>query len=253
MAIKTLTRAQATVRRVVALAVLGAGLTVGTGPLSVAHAAGFLVNSHADAGDARPGDGICATSIFFPRICTLRAAIQEANAHPGSDIITLPAGVYALTLGGANEDAAASGDLDITEPDPGGPGLVIQGAGAETTIVSGGALDRVIDIRPGAVATLSGLTIQKGSAPDGGGLRDDGTVTLNNSTVTANTATRSGGGIVSDGNLAVLNSTIFGNGAAYGGGISTSASMSVLSVSCGSNGCRKKALNELAWTHAGEL
>lgn len=47
----------------------------------------FLVNSNGDAADANPGDGICATS---GSVCTLRAAIQEAN-HPnnvGSHTIT---------------------------------------------------------------------------------------------------------------------------------------------------------------------
>ena len=47
-------------------------------------AANFTVNSTADAVDARPGDGACAT---LAGQCTLRAAIQEANARPGADSI----------------------------------------------------------------------------------------------------------------------------------------------------------------------
>ena len=39
----------------------------------------FTVNSTADAVDATLGDGICATATG---ICTLRAAVQEANAAP---------------------------------------------------------------------------------------------------------------------------------------------------------------------------
>ncbi len=38
----------------------------------------FLVNSTADGEDANPGDGFCATA---RNKCTLRAAIQETNAH----------------------------------------------------------------------------------------------------------------------------------------------------------------------------
>src|SRR5438128_12398148 len=76
-----------------------------TGP---AHAASFTVNSTVDAVDAAPGDGACATLLGQ---CTLRAAVQETNALPGADIITLPAGTYTLSIAGAGEDAAASGDL----------------------------------------------------------------------------------------------------------------------------------------------
>ncbi|NQV15849.1 CSLREA domain-containing protein, partial [bacterium] len=44
----------------------------------------FTVNSTGDAQDAFPGDGICVDGSGD---CTLRAAIQEANAHPGYDKI----------------------------------------------------------------------------------------------------------------------------------------------------------------------
>jgi CSLREA domain-containing protein len=52
-------------------------------------AATFNVNSAVDAVDAVPGDGVCATA---GGQCTLRAAVQEANALPGADTISLPAG-----------------------------------------------------------------------------------------------------------------------------------------------------------------
>ena len=44
---------------------------------------------------------------------SLRSAIQAANAKPNADTIIVPAGTYNLTLTGANEDNAATGDLDI--------------------------------------------------------------------------------------------------------------------------------------------
>ncbi len=50
------------------------------------HAA-FTVDNLRDAGDEVPGDGACAT---FLGECTLRAAIQEANAHAGHDTIYVP-------------------------------------------------------------------------------------------------------------------------------------------------------------------
>jgi CSLREA domain-containing protein len=47
-----------------------------------ASASVFTVNSTGDASDANPGDGVCETST--PGECTLRAAIEEANADPGT-------------------------------------------------------------------------------------------------------------------------------------------------------------------------
>src|SRR4051812_44590558 len=46
----------------------------------------FTVNSTADGGDANLGDGICQTSSRGQ--CTLRAAIEQANARAGRDTIT---------------------------------------------------------------------------------------------------------------------------------------------------------------------
>ena len=56
-----------------------------------------------------------------------RAAIQEANALTGADVIQVPAGVFTLNIAGAGEDASATGDLDITED------LTLIGAGAAST------------------------------------------------------------------------------------------------------------------------
>lgn len=44
----------------------------------------FVVNSTSDAADANVGNGICATSAG---VCSLRAAISEANRHSGPDTI----------------------------------------------------------------------------------------------------------------------------------------------------------------------
>lgn len=57
--------------------------------LSPAHAAAtFVVESTGDEGDVIPGDQICdANPSPFVIVCTLRAAIQEANALPGADTI----------------------------------------------------------------------------------------------------------------------------------------------------------------------
>src|SRR3954470_19895017 len=110
-------------------------LTLGLSLYSIsafANAATFLVTKIADT-----NDGSCDSD------CSLREAIVAANGSPGADVITLPAGTYTLTIGGAGEDAAATGDLDITD------GVTVNGAGAATTTIDGGAIDRVLHVLAG--------------------------------------------------------------------------------------------------------
>src|SRR5678815_1663558 len=70
-----------------------------------AQAAPFVVTTTADG-----NNGACTLSL-----CTLRDAVIAANTAGGAQVITLPsnANPYTLTLAGANEGAAATGDLDI--------------------------------------------------------------------------------------------------------------------------------------------
>ena len=89
---------------------------------SPAQGASFTVDATHDAVDAAPGDGVCADA---GGACTLRAAVMETNALPGADEISLPGGTYVLSIPGADEDAAATGDLDIVDD------LMIDGGGRE--------------------------------------------------------------------------------------------------------------------------
>ena len=50
----------------------------------------FTVNSTLDEGDANTGDGVCETA--SPGVCTLRAAIQQANSTGGTDTINFAIG-----------------------------------------------------------------------------------------------------------------------------------------------------------------
>lgn len=200
----------------------------------------FTVDSTADAVDANPGDGTCATAAGG---CTLRAAVQEANALPGADTIILPSGTYTLTIPGAGEDTAATGDLDITDD------LTLTGAATAITIIDGGGLDRVLHNDPrraGVSAEMDGVTVQNGQvAESGGGIANRGRLTITNSAVSGNTGTAGGsitnsspgtltltnvtvsgniatagcgGGIVNSGTATLTNSTISGNTATSGGG-----------------------------------
>src|SRR5467141_837371 len=192
------------------------------------HAVTFVVNTTADTADAVPGDGICADS---GGACSLRAAVQEANALAGPDTIQLAAATYVLT-GAAGDDLALSGDLDITGD------LTLTGAGTASTIIDGGGVDRVLDIDPSGVGvsvTISNLTVRGGGnaagqpSQAGGGIRNRGTLSLNNVTVSGNSANSGGGGVYNSGGTATLvNVTLGDNTATLGGGISNPAGTATL-------------------------
>lgn len=113
----------------------------------------FAVNSVLDKVDLTPGDGSVDTGTDGE--ITLRAAIMETNALAGDDEITLPAGTYTLSIGGTGEDAAATGDLDITD------NLTIIGASASQTIINADGIDRVLHVISGTL-DLEQLTVKGG-------------------------------------------------------------------------------------------
>lgn len=174
----------------------------------------FTVDSSVDDPDADPGDGLCMTA---SGLCSLRAAIQESNAEPGLNVVILPSGTYTLTIpdDGTGEEEAAAGDLDITED------LDLQGAGATTTIIDGGELDRVIHAMGAASVNIEGVTIQNGI---GGGIWVGSPfgptlLTLSDSILRDNQAWRGGGLGVNTGAEARLNRVLItGNRASDGGG-----------------------------------
>ena len=187
-------------------------------PQSAATMTTITVNNTADSVDAIPGDGTCADSLGR---CTLRAAVMEANASTGAHTINVPAGTYTLTLGPSDDefnfDGAEEGfgDIDILNND-----LTIVGAGSASTIIDGGAIDRVFDVNnfsafgPAVNVTFQDLTIRNGNAPTspegyhqpGGGIQFDGTdnntgfptgtLTITNCRITGNTASGVGGGVL---------------------------------------------------------
>src|SRR4029077_17751455 len=67
-----------------------------------AYGATFTVNDPGDGDDLNPADGLCAT---LTAVCTLRAAITQANATSGPDTVTfaLPGcpGACAINVTGA--------------------------------------------------------------------------------------------------------------------------------------------------------
>jgi CSLREA domain-containing protein len=172
-----------------------------------AHAATFTVTRLDD-----PTPGACDSD------CSLREAVRAANAGSGSDTIVLPAGRFRLTLGGAGEDAAATGDVDLTKS------VTITGAGARLTTVDGAATDRVFDVQAGVTALIADVTVTGGFVDgDGGGIESAGVLTLVRDAVWGNEALLSsnaaGGGIDSNGTLTLTDTTVSSNRAYNGGGI----------------------------------
>ena len=157
--------------------------------------------------------------------CSLREAIIAANtdtavdacpAGNDADTIILPAGTYLLSLAGASEDAAATGDLDITED------LTITGADRTSTIIDADGLDRVFDLIGFPVVQISDVTITGGSAgsnPGGGIDVEFGDLTLTRSRVTNNTGNLGAIHVGSAGALTLTNSRVDNNNGANGGGI----------------------------------
>ncbi len=148
---------------------------------------------------------------------SLRAAITTATGNDEDDIIYLPAGTYVL-----------SGALDIDTPH----GTTIIGDTPGTTIIDGGGHDRVFHIANGIVS-ISGVTIQGGKAEleeHGGGIYNNGTLTLTNCTVRNNGAGKGGqwshsaytangghgGGIYNLGSVTLTDCTIQNNHAGEG-------------------------------------
>jgi CSLREA domain-containing protein len=205
--------------------ILAATVLLGVAPAS---AATFTVTKTADT-----ADGTCDAD------CSLREAIIAANTAAGPDTIVVPPGTYVRTISGTAEELAANGDLDITAD------VEVIGSGALTTIIEGNDTasgERVFDVQPGAILTMSGVTITRGFAStggnDGGGISADGTLVLRNAIVTGNHADDFGGGIDndSDGISLLQNSLIVGNDVDdEGGGLGLDGPMTISNVTVSGN------------------
>jgi CSLREA domain-containing protein len=191
--------------------------------VATAGALTFTVTKTADT-----ADGACDAD------CSLREAVIAANAHPGADTIVVPAGIYTLTLTGAGEDAAATGDLDITDD------CTITGAGADRTVIDGAGADRIFEVQYGTVsATIAGLTLRNGGSVDSGGailVRGSSNLAVEDCAFIHNWANIEGGAIEGWGSVAVSSCSFSGNATgSYGGAVSVTTSGTIESSTFAAN------------------
>lgn len=201
--------------------------------------ANLNVDTTTDSPDAKPGDGQCASKAGG---CTLRAAIEEANATTLADTINVPPGTYALSVASTGgPDYAQSGDLFLNGE------VQILGGDAASTIVDGGGKVRVFETEKDSTISLMGLTVQNGLADgaNGGGILNRGHLKLADLIVKNNrakgdplNATGGGAGIANDGtgSATLLNVRVESNTAdGRGGGISNAGEMQVMNSTVASN------------------
>ena len=153
---------------------------------------------------------------------SLRAAIQTTTLYPDKTVVFDP--------------SLAGETITLLSPIVLSTDVVIDGSGAPGMIISGGGTSGVFEVDPGVTVTLIDVTIENGNAAEGGAIDNNGTLTLNASTIANNTASGNGGGIENDGTLSVVDSTITGNSAGgSGGGINNTLSLTLASSTIARN------------------
>jgi len=176
-------------------------------------AAGYVVNTLND--NATASDSLC----------TLREAIESANNAGNGDC-------------GANSSAddtitfSVSGTITLSAPLPtiiSGQGkLAIDGGGNIT--ISGNNSVKVFIVDTGGDLTLQNMIVTKGKTIFSGGAVDNfsGTVTVNSSTFSNNSAGEGGAISSFNGTVTISDSTFSGNSAGFGGAINNSGSSTAI-------------------------
>src|SRR5215207_4319472 len=180
-----------------------------------ASASNFTVNSLGDTPDASASDGLCADAVGA---CTLRAAIQQANADPSGDVIGV----------------GVAGTINLTSALPDiSTNMTINGQGAGLSNVRRNSAEpyRIFVVAAGVTATISQMTVSNGQSPPpperdapaigGGGIYNAGGLTLTGVTVSDNATfivllffartPAGGGGIQNDGILTMTDCAVNNN------------------------------------------
>lgn len=168
--------------------------------ISVAPPADLYVDALGDAfldrPDIDPGDGLCESE---DGVCTLRAAIEEANALPGAQTVAVGTGVYTLT----------EASIEVTDD------LVLVGSGASSSIIDGND-DLALRINDEAVSLrIEDLALSRGRISAW-----PGDLVVRRARITGGVAEGFVGGAIIANNFIDLRDTVIdGNRAVSGGGV----------------------------------
>ncbi|MGA2649522.1 MAG: putative Ig domain-containing protein [Terracidiphilus sp.] len=213
-------------------------LSASTGSISVSVPALVVTTASDDTGSASnctvqttPGTGTDAS-------CSLRDALLE-SASLGSGSITFDSTKFAT----AQTITLSNGTLTI--PSNTSINGATSGTGAtlaNLVTVNGAGASSVFTVASGAIGdSINGLIVTGGSTgASGGGISNinGGTLTINNSTISGNSANGEfGGGVSNTGTLTLKNSTVSGNSATtgQGGGIFNSGTLTVTNSTISGN------------------
>lgn len=197
-------------------------------PATASAATTVTVNTTLD--EAQAGNGTC--SLREATLYTNGTAEPDCALAPpsGDTTINVPAGGYALTGGPLTLTGNAS----------------ISGAGASTTTITAGGKSQVLIVKLGAAVSVSGLVVTGGQSPSactgvlcvgarlpsfgfpGGGIANDGTLTLTGVTVSGN---RTGAGALNGACFPPTAAPCSGGSGGDGGGISNSKTGTLTIVS----------------------
>jgi hypothetical protein len=197
----------------------------------------LTVNSTADT--ANPTDSYLS----------LREALAIVNSP------TLPSGLSAAILGqisgtlhggGADriqfDSAAVAGPITLGGTElqvslPGSTAVITIDGGPSGVTVDGNNASRVFQVDSGVQTAFDHLSVAHGQAPSssasarGGGVSNDGTLTIRNCVFDSNTAINSSGGgggaISSTGTLSLTDSTVRSNRSSIGGGVFSTGTLTV--------------------------
>ncbi|MBA2591812.1 MAG: right-handed parallel beta-helix repeat-containing protein [Pseudomonadota bacterium] len=194
---------------------LAGQIDVGVGGCALVDAI-TAANADEQMGGCLAGSGVDTISLPPGSIQTLTSENNYSGGYNGLPVIT--SAIVIQGNGGTIRRASSAPQFRIVAVDPNGD------LSLRDITLSGGAAAGDGD-RPGGgvfnegALTLINSTVSGNSAgTHGGGLYNTGTLTLTNSTVAGNFADSLGGGVFSFGALALTNSTVSGNSARYGGG-----------------------------------
>ncbi|MBL37285.1 MAG: hypothetical protein CMP07_02630 [Xanthomonadales bacterium] len=155
-----------------------------------------LADAFLDKSDTDPGDGLCRSE---DGVCTLRAAIEEANAQPGLRVVSVGTGVYTLDAGPP---------IQVTDD------LVLIGTGAANSIIDGSDGGTAMFISdPNVTLRIEDLTVSRGRL-----VASSGDLVVRRSRFTGGVADGFVGGAIQASNGIDIRDTVFDNNRAVSGG-----------------------------------